>query len=101
MPAIGQPKVIHYRLIIKGYSGKRQERACLLQHVLGELSESTPALRSLPASLRGRQTSFSLEEGAQREPGGSDDSPATLPGYPDVIYLPDGRVIGAPSLPSA
>jgi catechol 2,3-dioxygenase-like lactoylglutathione lyase family enzyme len=28
-----------------------------------------------------------------------DDSPAVDPDYPGVIYLPDGRVIGAPSSP--
>jgi hypothetical protein len=29
-----------------------------------------------------------------------DDSPAVDPDYPGVIYLPDGRVIEAPSSPS-
>jgi catechol 2,3-dioxygenase-like lactoylglutathione lyase family enzyme len=30
----------------------------------------------------------------------ADDSPASLPDYPGVIYLPDGRVIEAPSSPA-
>ena len=30
----------------------------------------------------------------------ADDDPATLPDYPGVIYLPDGRVIEAPSSPA-
>lgn len=30
----------------------------------------------------------------------ADDTPASLPDYPGVVYLPDGRVIEAPSSPS-